>query len=193
MFEIAPFVVGAEVGRTCTRCGDWKPLDQFNADASARLGVRCCCKVCQRAEVLEYARNHQEERREYGHLYRRATGEERAAHRRLEYWRNPEQHRERARRWLSEHPDYMRVQNDRRRARVAAARGAYTPADIEAIRIAQGNRCYICHKKLKKYHIDHFIPLAKGGANDPGNLRLACPACNLHKGAKHPHDLGMLI
>lgn len=81
------------------------------------------------------------------------------------------------------------IANNRR-----AAPGSFTAADIEGIRKAQGNRCYICHKKLgKKYHIDHFIPLKLGGTHDPGNLRLACPKCNFSKNAKHPHDLGILI
>jgi 5-methylcytosine-specific restriction endonuclease McrA len=72
--------------------------------------------------------------------------------------------------------------------------GTFTGDDIEAIRKAQGGRCYICHKKLgKKYHIDHFIPIKLGGTNDPGNLRLACPHCNLTKSGKHPHDMGILI
>lgn len=86
-----------------------------------------------------------------------------------------------------------KTQSARRRRTRVALRGSYTGSDIEAIRAAQGNRCYLCGKKLKKYHIDHFIPLAKGGTNDPGNLRLACPKCNLNKGAKHPFELGRLL
>ena len=85
---------------------------------------------------------------------------------------------------------------DRRRAifnNRRAAVGTFTAADIESIRKAQGNRCYICHKELSKYHIDHFIPLSKGGTNDAGNLRLACPECNWSKNAKHPFELGILL
>lgn len=32
-------------------------------------------------------------------------------------------------------------------------------------------------------HIDHIIPLAKGGTNSPENLAAACEQCNLGKGA----------
>lgn len=81
----------------------------------------------------------------------------------------------------------------KQRAKRRNATGSFTAADIEAIRKAQGNRCYLCGKKLKKYHIDHFIPIAKGGTNDPGNLRLACPKCNQTKSAKHPFELGILL
>nr|WP_301272743.1 HNH endonuclease signature motif containing protein [Acetobacter lambici] len=33
-------------------------------------------------------------------------------------------------------------------------------------------------------HIDHMVPLASGGGNDPTNLQLLCAACNLAKGPK---------
>ena len=38
------------------------------------------------------------------------------------------------------------------------------------------------------YHVDHVIPLILGGSNGPENLVIACPRCNLSKGAKMPHE-----
>ena len=35
-----------------------------------------------------------------------------------------------------------------------------------------------------KYHVDHIIPLAKGGQHHPGNLRVISADENVHKGAK---------
>lgn len=32
--------------------------------------------------------------------------------------------------------------------------------------------------------IDHIFPRARGGQNDPANLRLTCITCNARKGAK---------
>lgn len=106
---------------------------------------------------------------------------------------NRERIRQNARRLRAENPVPHRAHVARRKLKLKES-GTFTTADIEAIRVAQGNRCYLCKKSLSDgYHIDHFIPLAKGGTNDPGNLRLACPHCNLSKGAKHPHELGILI
>lgn len=53
-------------------------------------------------------------------------------------------------------------------------------------------KCYYCnssikHKEKNSYHIDHYIPISKGGNNDTSNLVIACPSCNLSKGAKDPH------
>lgn len=32
------------------------------------------------------------------------------------------------------------------------------------------------------FHIEHIVPLIRGGQTDASNLALACPSCNLHKG-----------
>lgn len=52
-------------------------------------------------------------------------------------------------------------------------------------------RCQECQRDLsgvvlleEKIHIDHIVPLAHGGTNDPTNLQLLCAACNLAKGTK---------
>lgn len=50
----------------------------------------------------------------------------------------------------------------------------------------QAGRCWWCGKRLRKYHIDHRVPLAHGGTNDPANLVLACSNCNQRKRSKMP-------
>lgn len=52
----------------------------------------------------------------------------------------------------------------------------------------QKHRCVVCRVSLKKsgYHVDHIIPLSKGGKNTDRNIQLTCPACNIKKKAKDP-------
>ena len=40
-------------------------------------------------------------------------------------------------------------------------------------------------------HLDHVIPLAQGGANDPSNLVASCRNCNMKKSDKTPEQAGM--
>lgn len=76
-----------------------------------------------------------------------------------------------------------------RRARKRDAGGTHTAADIAELRERQKDKCAFCLKTLgAEVHIDHYVPLALGGRNDRGNLRLLHPTCNLAKGAKHPAE-----
>ena len=50
-----------------------------------------------------------------------------------------------------------------------------------------GGVCQKCGKEvpLWDYHVDHIIPISKGGDEwELTNLELSCPTCNLKKGAK---------
>jgi 5-methylcytosine-specific restriction endonuclease McrA len=53
----------------------------------------------------------------------------------------------------------------------------------------QCGKCYYCHIKVgQTYHVDHIIPLSKGGSNGPENLVISCPRCNHRKQDKLPHE-----
>ena len=56
-------------------------------------------------------------------------------------------------------------------------------------------RCYYCGENIPKgkLHIDHIIPLSKGGAHDVSNLCCACASCNLSKSSKHPSDFAAVL
>ena len=81
-----------------------------------------------------------------------------------------------------------------RRARIRNAGGSYTKDDIIALLIAQESKCALCGQPFggDGYHVDHYIALARGGTNDPSNLKLTHPVCNLRKGAKLPDELDFL-
>jgi 5-methylcytosine-specific restriction endonuclease McrA len=83
---------------------------------------------------------------------------------------------------------------------LAQTSGSYTPAELDAVLKAHTNPktgeliCAWCGKPIKgKYHIDHWIPLRRGGLNVAGNLRVMHGRCNLDKRAKLPQELGRLL
>jgi hypothetical protein len=65
--------------------------------------------------------------------------------------------------------------------------GAHVPdAMKQAVRERAGDRCEYCliHQagQVATFHIDHCIPLHRGGETEVQNLALACPRCNASKG-----------
>jgi len=62
-------------------------------------------------------------------------------------------------------------------------------AALLAWKNAQPKRCYWCGGKCSRnYHVDHYIPLSRGGKHEVSNLVIACQTCNLRKHAKDPLD-----
>ena len=49
-----------------------------------------------------------------------------------------------------------------------------------------GRRCYMWHTPLRDIwlSVDHIIPVARGGSDKDGNLRVLCTKCNTQKGTK---------
>ena len=46
--------------------------------------------------------------------------------------------------------------------------------------------CEYCGKSLSKdeFHLEHKIPISRGGNNEYDNLTISCASCNLKKGSK---------
>lgn len=53
-------------------------------------------------------------------------------------------------------------------------------------------KCVICGRTPKKdgvtLHVDHIIPVSKGGKTEPENLRTLCSICNLGKSDRYDED-----
>ena len=85
--------------------------------------------------------------------------------------------------------EHWRRHQHLRRARVYGAEGTYTKADIERLYDLQKGNCVFCLGALgKEFDIDHYMPLVRGGRNDPSNLRLMHRKCNVRKSARDPVD-----
>jgi hypothetical protein len=111
---------------------------------------------------------------------------------------NPEHKNAPRRKWRKENAQYLREYYRKYRAanvlaikaakinsssKRRAAPGRHTAADIRNLVIVQENLCTYCQCDLavSGFHVDHIQPLARGGTNNPDNLCLSCPTCNVRK------------
>lgn len=89
--------------------------------------------------------------------------------------------------YRAKYPERVKANNHRRRAREVLAKGRFSDGDIKRLLVKQNYKCLYCDVDVSgRYHVDHFIPLARGGTNHPWNLQILCPSCNLRKSAKDP-------
>lgn len=84
-----------------------------------------------------------------------------------------------------------RIGNNIRRARLRNNGGKHTAQDILNLFDQQSGKCPYCQVELSltkrnSFHVDHVVPLSKGGSNSVENLQLTCPQCNLSKSDKLP-------
>lgn len=87
--------------------------------------------------------------------------------------------------YQKKHPDKIKLRRYLRRTAAGKCSAEQLRARVEFF----GSICVYCGKnwlwELRKIcHIDHAIPLARGGTNWPANLRPACAECNYDKGAQ---------
>lgn len=69
-----------------------------------------------------------------------------------------------------------------------ARRPKLSPELRAAVRERAGGLCEYCHAaeawQYVEFTIDHIVPIASMGTNDPSNLALVCFACNRRKWAR---------
>lgn len=203
--------------KRCSKCGEMKPAtaEFFTRNKNAPDGLASQCKECRaayyaanRKRIIEAAHiwyiANRERRKKYDRAYsaansnriverirkwREANPERYVENNRARYEANKEQVAKYSRAYRKEHPEVDRAHGLRRRALKRDAEGAHTATDIQAQYKRQNGKCYYCGQKVgKNYHVDHIVPLSRGGSNGPENLVIACPTCNLRKSDKLPHE-----
>jgi 5-methylcytosine-specific restriction endonuclease McrA len=126
------------------------------------------------------------------------------AARHIYYLNHPEKFQEQKRRRRERNPekehDLSKARSQRYRARKQSATGTFTTEDLRLIRASQTDkrnrlRCWYCGEPIEgSPHLDHKIPLSRGGTNGPENLCYSCGPCNLSKFTKTPAEYaGRLI
>lgn len=180
-------------GRKCTVC------DILIPDRHA-LALRCA--DCQKALQAKRQREWLTSSEQQGAIEeRRLKHNERARQYRA---RNAERVRaqDRARQSVKTQRERERYKNDEvfreKKKQRARQRGAKTGYERRrkirtALLARDGATCSYCNKPLteplngRKTHIDHIVPMSRGGSNKLDNLQLLHGTCNMKKGVKEWH------
>jgi len=115
--------------------------------------------------------------------------------------RNPEYSASRAsysEQYRKENKDKIYIGNSNYRAQKRRSSGTHTKDQTLSQWIIQEGICFWCDYPLlnpftkdgfgRKPHLDHVVPLKRGGSNSIENLVWSCCDCNLSKGSKLPSE-----
>ena len=193
----------------CGRCKEVKPLNAFPQCRTRKSGRHCYCYKC-RKKLYQATRK---QSRAYRKKRQRTHGDEIRAQARASYHRNRIEISRRSRKKRAEQGSQLnakqreRYQNDpafrarcrshtsRRRALIASSSDDVGFVSHQDIIERDNATCWICGLGPLAYediHIDHVIPLSKGGSHTSDNLRVACAQCNLRKADKLPSEISHL-
>lgn len=92
-------------------------------------------------------------------------------------------HPDAARAWWTANKDKHRLYQANRRAAKSAHTYIVTERDVTRLIARYDGCCAYCGQQSNSLHLDHVIPLARGGRHSIGNLVPACRTCNTSKGA----------
>jgi 5-methylcytosine-specific restriction endonuclease McrA len=105
--------------------------------------------------------------------------------------RNPERGKAAIALWRKENADRIRALNHNYRARKKNANGSSSAEAIAARIEYYGGLCAYCGVDFA--HLDHAIPLSRGGTHWPANIYPACEFCNSSKKDKTPAEFRAYI
>lgn len=151
--------------KTCSKCGESKPLDGgFHRDKSKRDGRETRCKTCRLAQQAEHRAHPDVKARvaeydaEYYAVNREALLERKAEHH-------------------AAHPHVSWVKGYQRRAKRYGFEPVVEPFTKDELIARWGDACWHCGGPFEQ--LDHaVVPVALGGHHTLENCRPSCAPCN---------------
>jgi len=186
--------------KTCNKCKIEKDENEFSRDKCKKDGLRSQCKLCD----SQYYQNNKEHKREYDRKYVKENKEktskrkrkyneehniERQIYRRKYYNEHKNHENNLCSIWAQNNPDKIRAKDAKRRSlKIRLSIIKFTEEEFYQRMSLWCGHCAYCGKEFKDgklwEHIDHVIPIIRGGLHILANLRPTCAKCNLSKGAK---------
>lgn len=198
--------------KVCYKCKINKPLDMFRMKKAR--GVYKSATICKECESLQkkeyYLKNKDKVLKANRERDRSPEAKERRKKYLEKYTKDKKQFlKEKMQRYYKENTatllkkvsEYKKTNNGkisthsstnkRRSQKLEKEDGSVTKYSLDILLLVQGSTCFYCKKDLdfsigRGVHLDHYIPLSKGGTHSITNVVWSCSTCNLQKGSVIP-------
>jgi len=203
-------ILQLETVKYCSRCKNHKSTTFFGKNKSTKDGMQSQCTQCRKDKWHEDKIKNPQKHYLAGKAWRENNKEKKAKADRLwaqnnrkksneikQRWKknNPEKNKlvnknylqknknvlsEKNKQWALKNPEKKNLKEARRRAK-KLNNGIFLVYSYEVKQMMQ-KPCFYCGQKAE--HIDHIIPISRGGRHSIGNLIQACSKCNISKNNK---------
>jgi 5-methylcytosine-specific restriction endonuclease McrA len=178
--------------KACTKCGEIKPatLEFFHKDPHKKTGLTSHCKSCK----SQYHKNNLKIYREYYRKNREDILEKRKHYREA----NHEKIIQRDKIYREVNSEFFNASHRKAKRKRKALRlqNGHSPYSEAEVLNTYGTNCHLCGQSIDfeaprssgafgwelGLHIDHVIPISKGGSDTLENVKPAHGRCNVSKG-----------
>jgi 5-methylcytosine-specific restriction endonuclease McrA len=200
-------IIKNENGKECRTCGEFKSFAEFHKDKRQPDGHVSKCKTCRNERMKQYYEENKEDVLQRNAQYVEKNkvkvkklrkkyydaNQEYITQRERNRWReNAEVLKEKKRQWGKTKQGQEAYYRSRTKRRSYKHKVDFTPFERTTILERDKWTCQSCGCKVHdrhtgdwntydKAHIDHIIPVSKGGNSEPSNLQVLCRTCNLSK------------
>lgn len=163
--------------KRCSHCGEVKDVREFHKRKDTRDGFRADCKSCVRVRVSRNYFRDPSTKNDYDATRRNLPGKRVEAALRSAQWR-------------AANPDKVAGHSAKYRA---MKRSAFVEeVDPHQVLQEHGRWCYLCESPIgSDLHMDHVVPLSRGGLHCYENVRPTHATCNLSKNDRMLHELDL--
>ena len=188
--------------KKCPQCGEVKSLNDFYVNNSRKDGHTAYCKLCIAINSHDYYLRNKDkckeridrwvsENREYvrerGKKYRKDKPDIEFNKQKRYRERHKEQLYLKGKKYREEHKDYFyNKHRERQSLKNGVSDGTVTLEAEQTLFELQDGKCAYCgcDLNINGKHLDHILPLSRGGQHSVSNVHWVCPKCNLSKGNK---------
>lgn len=184
--------------KRCTKCARTLSVAMFHRDRNTGDGLKPQCVECRAEHKRRYREANKEKLAKQERRYREDNKGKVADSQRRYYEANrcklSEWHRryreenecklaEWRRRYRRENPDISRAHHRNRRALKIANGGRVSASEWQSVLARFDGQCAKCGAN-EDIHMDHVVPLSKGGSHSVDNIQPLCATCNMRKHTK---------
>lgn len=191
--------------KVCCTCKTLKDLHFFSKNKSFKDGYAVRCKQCIREynvankEHISQLRkknylNNIDNCKKYSKKSHFLHREERLQKQKIYYQNNKEYFKYKNKKYKEDNKDYILLKNNKRKNLIKLQN--INQSEIDNLLINNNNQCFYCKIFVKRginLHLDHKVPLSRGGNHHINNIVPACASCNLRKGTKTTEEFLFII